>query len=243
MAATLACGRGAVASHRWAGWLWGAVAAPARLPEVTRESGWHGPPDVSVHRSPLPPDELCVIDGIPATGLARTFLDLAAVESRHRVENALNEAEVRGLRDSLSIPDLLERYPRRAGTAMLRRILAEEGHAQGVTRRELEKRFKRLLGRSDLPRPRLNADVAVAGGRNFNVDCLWAAQRTIVELDGRATHGTRRAFERDREKDRLLQADGWRVVRVTWRQMEDDGDGVIADLRRILHGAGAAPTL
>lgn len=56
----------------------------------------------------------------------------------------------------------------------------------------------------------------------------------IVELDGGFVHRTWRTSERDREKDRLLQADGWRVVRVTWRQLRDDSSGVIADLRRLL---------
>jgi hypothetical protein len=163
--------------------------------------------------------------------------------SQPSLEQALNEAEVLGLTDRLSIPELLERYPRRSGTGVLRRILAEERKTQGITRRELEARFKRLLIGSDLPRPKLNAYVATAGGEGFEVDCLWVEQRLIIELDGRAVHGTRRAFERDRRKDRLLQADGWRVVRITWRQLRDDGAAVIADLRRILRSVAPPPTL
>jgi hypothetical protein len=46
-------------------------------------------------------------------------------------------------------------------------------------------------------------------------------------------HRTRRAFETDRERDRLLQADGWRVVRITWRQLDAE-TGVAADLTRLL---------
>jgi very-short-patch-repair endonuclease len=218
------------------------MSAPGRVPEVTRETGWQGPRGAAVHRSPLPEDELCEVAGVPATGLARTFVDLAAELPRPKLERALNEAEVQGLTDRLSIPDLLERYSRRSGTAVLRRLLAEERQTQGITRRQLEARFKRLLDHSDLPRPKLNAHVTTTNGRTFEVDCLWRPQGTIVELDGRATHGTRRAFERDREKDRLLQADGWRVVRVTWRQLRDDGPAVVADLRRTLRLA-APPTL
>jgi very-short-patch-repair endonuclease len=104
---------------------------------------------------------------------------------------------------------------------------------RGITREELEKRFAALLEGSDLPRPRRNADLAVRG-HIVEADCLWAEQRVIVELDGRAAHGTRRAFEKDREKDRLLQVDGWRVVRITWRQLRDDAPSVLADLRTLL---------
>lgn len=84
-----------------------------------------------------------------------------------------------------------------------------------------------------LPRPRLNADLAV-DGRFFSVDCLWQRERLIVELDGRAVHATRQAFESDRERDRLLLADGWRVMRVTWRQLRSQGSAVAADLWKAL---------
>jgi very-short-patch-repair endonuclease len=53
---------------------------------------------------------------------------------------------------------------------------------------------------------------------------------------GHETHGTRAAFERDRERDRILQAHGWRVVRITWRQFHDDPGAIAADLLRLLAG-------
>jgi very-short-patch-repair endonuclease len=71
-------------------------------------------------------------------------------------------------------------------------------------------------------------------GRFFEVDCLWREQRGIVELDGMRTHGTDLAFEKDRERDRLLIADGWRVARITWRQLCDGAPAVLANLRRVL---------
>lgn len=186
-----------------------------------------------MHRAVIPLDEITAIDNIPATGLSRTVFDLSARSSRAQVEQMLNEAEVRRLTDRISIPALLERYPGRAGSVMLREILSEQAHARGITKKELERRFKLLLNSTDLPRPRLNADVAV-GGKFFEVDCLWDEQRLVVELDGRAVHGTEMAFEHDRRKDRLLLADGWRVTRVTWRQLRDEPSAVVADLRLML---------
>lgn len=167
------------------------------------------------------------------TTVPRTILDLAAVVPRRQVERALNEVEVRGLTDHLSVPDLLARYPRRQGTVVLRALLDEGAVERGVTKSDLEERFVSLVDRNGLPRPRLNADVAVAG-RFFSPDCLWMDERLIVELDGRAVHGTRRAFEADRERDRLLMADGWRVMRVTWRQLRDDEAKIAADVRAAL---------
>lgn len=106
---------------------------------------------------------------------------------------------------------------------------------RGVTRSKLERRFQAVLAETDLPRPRLNAPVSV-NGRFFEVDCLWPERRLIVELDGRESHGTDLAFEKDRERDRLLLVEGWRVTRVTWRQLRDDAPAVVADLRRLLRG-------
>lgn len=242
MAAVLACGPRAVLSHRTAARLWGLMPRSSAFPEVTRPESHRTRAGIVAHRAVIPDDEIRRVSGIPVTSVPRTQLDLAVVLSRSQMEKVMNEGEVQGLTDDLSIPDLLERYPRRPGTPLLRSLVADERTVRGVTRRELEARFKEVLARTDLPRPRLNADVSVRG-RFFEADCLWGEQQVIVELDGRAAHGTRRAFERDRERDRLLQAEGWRVVRVTWRQLRDDAPAVIDDLRRMLRSGGRAPTL
>lgn len=235
MAAVLACGPGAVLSHRSAGRLWQLTRFSGEV-EVTRGNGWRGPRGIVVHRASLPEDERTVVDGIPVTGLSRTLLDLAAILSKGQLERALNEAEVLRLTDRLSLPDLLERYPRRAGTATLRAILADEAALSGPTKNDFEDRFALLLEEEGVSKPRFNADLVVRD-RHFNVDCLWSEARLIVELDGGAVHRTARAFEEDREKDRILTAEGWRVIRVTWRQLRADAEGVVADLRT------AAPTL
>jgi hypothetical protein len=147
----------------------------------------------------------------------------------------MNEAEVRGLTDRLSIPDLLERHPGARGAATLRELLAERGPG-GRTRNDFEEDFVAFLDTHGFPRPALNAPLLLRG-RHFEIDCLWRDQRLAVELDGRAAHGTAKAFESDRERDRILQAEGWRTARITWHQLRDDPRGVAADLRRLLAGS------
>lgn len=233
MAATLAGGTGAALSHRSAAALWGVLRDRGGPVEITRPTGWRAPAGVIAHRGSLPEDEVCIVDGIPITGISRTILDLAAVLSRRHLERALNEVEVRRLTDKLSVPGLLRRYPRRRGSVALRALLADEAATRGITRSDLEDLFLTILDGADLPRPRLNAHVSVHG-RFLEVDCLWAQQRLAVELDGREVHRTGLAFETDRERDRLLLAEGWRVVRVTWRQLRYDSPAVLADLRALL---------
>ncbi len=110
-----------------------------------------------------------------------------------------------------------------------------------MTVNEFEAAFAKLVAAHRLPPPRYNADLAVRG-RFIRPDAMWERQKLIVELDGRAVHGTRLAFERDRERDRLLTLDGWRIVRVTWLQLREAPERVAADLGELL-GRAAASTL
>ena len=61
----------------------------------------------------------------------------------------------------------------------------------------------------------------------FLVDFCWPEERLIVETDGRR-HRTRAAFERDRARDALLTALGWRVMRFTTRQLRGEPATVAA---------------
>ncbi len=236
MAAVLAGGSGTALSHRSAGQAWGIVPRHDIEVEVTRRRKFRPRTGIRAHESTLGGDEVLLLDGIPVTSPPRTLLDLAAILRPRQLERAFDELEVRGLTDALSLPDLLARHPRRRGAVAIRALLAS-GEPGGITRHELEEGFVGLLDAHGLPRPRLNAPLSLRG-RFFEVDCLWRRERVIVELDGRAVHGTGRAFEADRERDRILQAEGWRVARVTWRQMTGDAQAVATDLGRLLAGAG-----
>ncbi len=71
-----------------------------------------------------------------------------------------------------------------------------------------------LVRTAGLPEPLVNRDVA-----GYTVDFVWPGSRLVVEVDGYRYHGHRAAFERDRRKDMALLAAGYRVIRVTWRQL------------------------
>jgi len=241
MAAVLSCGPGAVLSHRSAGQLWRIVPRTAAVPEVTRPGYFRPRSGILCHRSSIPPDEIDEVLGIPVTSVARTQFDLAAVLSKRGLERVMHEVEVRELRDRLSLWDLLARYPRRRGTANLRSLLRARTPV-GITQNDFEELFVEFIDAQGLPRPRLNATLPMRG-RLPRPDCMWARQRLIVELDGRATHGTKRAFESDRERDRILLAEGWRSMRVTWRQLRDEPAAIAADLRELLRAESGPPTL
>jgi hypothetical protein len=184
------------------------------------------------HVSDVADDERTVVDAIPVTSVFRTIFDLAAVVDKRTLERALHEAEVQELRDRVSLPMLLERYPGRRGARNLRTLLGSP-EPVGWTRNDFEEAFLALVDAYGLPRPRMNAALALRG-RFFEIDALWEEQRIAVELDSRGVHGTKKRFESDRQRDRILLAEGWRTMRVTWRQLQEEPAEVVADLRLLL---------
>lgn len=234
LAAVLRVGEGAVLSHISAANLWGIRGETSRSRiDVSAPCSTRSPPAVRRHYLQLAVDEVTVRKGIPVTTLARTLFDVAAEISDEGLEAAIREAEYLHRFQLRGLECLLERHPGQRGTGTIKTCLHRLGRGpRGRIRSRLEVRFASFLARTDLPQPALNALLDI-GGSKVEADCLWLDQRLIVELDGGQAHRTRVAFESDRERDRRLQVAGWRVIRLTWRQLDDTAP-LLADLRRLL---------
>jgi very-short-patch-repair endonuclease len=231
--AVLASGPGAVLSHRSAAALWGMREPGSHAIEVTTPRKSRSRGAIHRHFAVLPVDEVTTERGIPVTTVPRTLFDLAATSSADVVEHALRESEYLRLHDRLSLPDLLDRYPGRRGSPVVRECLRRRRNLPaGRARSWLEREFLPFLRRNGLPRPQLNAWLQV-GERWFQVDCLWPG-RVVVELDGFAGHGTRAAFVADRARDRKLRVAGYGVTRIAPEQLEDEPKAIAADLRSLL---------
>jgi very-short-patch-repair endonuclease len=230
LAAVFACGESAVLSHRSAAALLDLRASSNARPEVlTPRRGARPQPGINVHRTrSLPPEDVCVVGGVPCTSWARTLIDLAAVLRVGELDRTLERSIVLRMFDGRTLDDALARSNGRRGIKRLRRLREELADQPPRLRSKLERRLLRLLRRARLPAPVVNAPVGVG---NYEVDFHWPAQRLVVETDGRATHSTPQAFERDRRRDLDLQLAGWRVVRITWRQLTDEPERVTALLR------------
>jgi very-short-patch-repair endonuclease len=210
MAAVLACGAGAVLSHRSAAHLWRLLPTTPGVVDVTAPGGGGRAkrPGVRRHRTrSLANAELTRQHGIPVTTPARTITDLRRVVPPERLRRAIREAEMLGF------------------------DLGTSGEPE-LTRSELEHLFLRLCRRHRLPVPERNAAV---GG--FTVDFLWQEYSLIVETDGYRYHRGRQAFEDDRARDVELRLLGCEVVRFTYRQVLDEPKRVATILRALLsHG-------
>jgi Protein of unknown function (DUF559) len=230
MAAVLACGQGALLSHRSAAALWGIRPTRHRLIDVTTPRRRRPRKGIALHLvRELNPKDCAVVEGIPITTVARTLLDLAEVVREDGLVRAVEQAEQMRLFDLRTVEELIGRSRGRRGTSSLRSVLSVYHDQPQVTRSELERRFLRLCGDAGLPTPATNFWI-----EGQEVDALWAVEGLVVELDGRSFHQTRAAFERDRIRDTALQRAGYRVLRVTRRRIESDPAGVIEDVRSLL---------
>lgn len=112
------------------------------------------------------------------------------------------------------------------------------GGARRRRSRWCEAGWRRLLPRlieEGLPVPRTNVKLRI-DGNTLEVDLLWDRQRLAIETDGEETHATRVAFQRDRWRDQLLVAAGYRTARVTWAQVRVEPNAVVQRIARMLTG-------
>lgn len=238
-AAILACGRGAVVSHRSAAALMGLLdKAPVSVDVIAVGQRGRRIDGIRRHEVPPPrPGEVGTFDGIPCTSPARLFVDLASEVGTRTLRSCFERAAARKLLDVEAIEAAIGSGGRR-GTGDLRGLLDEW---RQVTKTVIAQRLKSpleamvlpLLATRGLPAPRCNAQVDLIEGR-IEVDFLWAAQRFVLEADSRDFHATEAAFERDRWRDRELVRAGYSSLRVTKRQAEGEAEKVADAVAREL---------
>jgi very-short-patch-repair endonuclease len=218
LAAVLACGQGAVLSHRTAAALWGIRAYSGAI-EVTARHAHRRGRLLVVCRSSLEPSDCTVHRGIPCTTPERTLIDFATVAQPHQIDRAVREAEFLRLVDFAELGRMLDE--RKRGTDKLRIAIARVAESSAHTRSDLEDRFRVLILDADLPAPEYNATIEL-DKVTIEADVAWRDEKVIVELDGWQSHGTRSQFVEDRARDRAAQTAGWIVLRFTSPDLDDE---------------------
>lgn len=186
-----------------------------------------------VHRRPVPGDQVVRVDGLRVASVARCLVDLAASAAEPAIADAVHEAEFHRVLD----PGALVRAAvGRRNAPLLRRLAAERLPIAGPLRLELERRFARFLRRYGFPPAETNRRTVLRDPwQVVLLDAVWLAAGIAVELDGRQAHATSRAFDADRERDRRLAVQhDLHVVRVTWKHLHEDPDGLARDLWTLL---------
>jgi very-short-patch-repair endonuclease len=223
LAAVLACGPGAVLTHRDAAVLWDLRQSNSAKIDVTVPSrnGRKRHAGIRAHRSGrLRRDEVTVRNGIPVTTVARTLLDLADVLDGQALKRTITEAEYLNLFDLAAINAVVQNNPGRRGA----KLMEAAGGRLHRTRSTLERRFLGLLERHRVEEP--ETGVWIEG---HETDFVWTRAGLVVELDGFAAHKTRAKFDADRLRDRRLWRAGLRTMRLTSEALDDE-QAVLDDL-------------
>ncbi len=215
MAAALACGEGAVVSHRSAAELW-ALLKPREgkvSVSVFGDSGRKRRKGIRMHRSAtLDSARMTRRWNIPVTTPARTISDLRRALPAWEVRRAIRQAEVLGL------------------------PLGETPSDR--TRSDLERDFLKICRRHQLPAPEVNVELGA-----YEADFLWRDRRIVVETDSYRYHRGWQAFKDDHARDLELRQRGFEVFRFSEAQVNEEAERVASFLRGVLasrpHRVGA----
>jgi very-short-patch-repair endonuclease len=222
-AALLAAGDDSVLSHYTAGRIEGIVEEADGAPINVTTSRFRGRPNgVVVHTSRrLERRDVTWRHHLPITTIDRTLIDLAEVADSRTFERAVETAFTKRRVTERQLRAAIKRLPGRKGGGRLAAYLDFRADS-GYTRSHAEDIARKLLRSGDLPPFHAND---IVEGRE--VDFHFRGCGVIVEIESWKHHSGRLSFENDRAKWAALEARGYTVLPVTWRQITVGRDATL----------------
>jgi very-short-patch-repair endonuclease len=220
LAAVLAAGPGAVASHITAACLWDLfdghlrAAVPPGIHLIASSARYHE--GVVVHRQRLGDRDRTVRFSVPVTSTARTLFDLSSMVDAAQLGRCTDDALRRGLLEIAHVRWLFDEFggPGRRRLGPLREVLSERIKGFDPGANEWERRMDDLWDQLGLPPARRQHVIETKGGR-YRVDRAVVELRLAVEWVGSEFHGQRGRYSRDRIRISDLVQAGWDVLEVT----------------------------
>ena len=214
----------AVAVRVRCGWLHAGV-------QVVTRGGPRRIDGVRVHRSrSLERRDVRWRDGIPVTSPARTLLDLAVVLSPRALRRAARQAQALRVVSVRELIEICDRCRGHRGAAKLRAVVAD---GPAPTASPLEDDLLDLLDAAGIERPEINVALRL-GGRKIIPDFLWRESRLAIEADSVTWHDHKLIRENDADKQAILEAQGFRVMRITHDQVRRRPQQTLARIRAAL---------
>lgn len=224
LAHVLSCGPHAGVSHLAAAAAYDVPGfKPRRIEVVKRHGANRRVGRLWVHGSRyLPEHHLRQRGPLVVVSPARMLCEIAPHVSAKRLERAVDNVLSMRLADTLTLTRTYEELHvrGRAGMAKLRPIIDERGEGYVAPASELEAEFVALCREWGVEIPERQFDVGDAESWIGRVDMVWRRRWVIIELDGRRNHTALLDREADALRDARLQAEGWTVLRVTWRMLK-----------------------
>jgi hypothetical protein len=225
MAAVLAAGEPAVASHLSAARLWALEpdrkAYPETAPEAIHLSAPRAVrlPGVASHIRNVPPahrSRAGQSGRVPATSAARTLVDLSAHFEAERLGRCVDEALRRRI---VRLSELVRVYdagrgPGRRRLSSIHQVLAERVPGFDPGANDWERKMDDLWDEMGLPQAVRQYEIR-CGNHTYRVDRAIVELRLAVEWVGVEYHGQAGRFRRDRRRISDLALAGWDLVEVT----------------------------
>lgn len=240
MCALTWAGPEAKASHRSAAALIGLDGFPEGVIEITMPSKRKPVEGIITHRvERISPHDVTKVGPIRTSTPARILLDLGAVSSFDAVECALEDALRRKLTTLPALRWELRTQGRRGvkGTATLKRLVQTRPRGYVATESRLELKIDRVLRSISLPFYARQHVIATRLGER-RPDFAFPEYNFAIEADSYAHHSGRRAWERDKQRDRALRAAGWDILYVTWEDIHKRRELFVRDVYSGLHRNG-----
>jgi very-short-patch-repair endonuclease len=177
----------------------------------------------------LPPADLTVVSGKRCTTPVRAALDIAQSEELSEAVAALDVLLARAVVGRSELGEAAGSLGSRRGARRTQQAVAlADPRAQSLP----ESRLRVLLALAGLPAVPQFTVRDSNGDFVARVDLAYPEHRIAIEYDG-AWHGAPGQLSKDRRRQNLLTAAGWRIVFVTAADMHDR-DALIAQVRALL---------
>ena len=189
-------------------------------------------PGYTFSRRHIPAELVTERAGLRYTAPALTAIDLASFECADAIDIALRTraATLTGMYEALRLT------PNRTGNQERLRLLIDSRNEPWSA---AERLAHRILRGARITAWKPNFPVSLEGCLYF-IDIAFPHLKLAIEIDGRLHEEDEDLFESDRWRQNALVADGWRVLRFTWRMLKEHPEMVVA---AILHACSQKVTL
>jgi hypothetical protein len=236
-AALLWIGPGSMVTGRAAAALYGLRSFEFGMIEICSPKRINPPAGVILHRlSPYLDIEPVVVQGLAVAPIEKVLFDLIPHVSKKRAGLALDEALRLRLTTLERFADFVEQIARqgRNGVRKARELIGERDPRYEKVRGPSEIDALALFDGTRLPVAEVDYEIWYQGRMIARADFAYADDMLDIEIDGDSVHTNKSDKDRDRRRDRRLDALGWTVIRFSWEEVRDKPHVVVSDVRAVL---------
>ncbi|MGR0160302.1 type IV toxin-antitoxin system AbiEi family antitoxin domain-containing protein [Paenarthrobacter nitroguajacolicus] len=197
--------------------IWG-VDDKVHILQGTRPSSDRWGKDVRGHTESFAEDDVVVVRGLRATTLERTIFDSARMLSYPKALVIMDH----GLRVGADIRTLTNMAAAATGKRGIRTLRKALANADPRSESAGETLTRELMQRLNIRPPQPQFEVQSRLGRH-RMDFAWEEEKLALEFDGRTKYfdfkPTDEVIFQERRREKALVEEGWRFIRVEWKDL------------------------